>query len=348
MIKKLIPLAALLLPVTALNMSCGFNASPAAPHVNSRYNNIAPAGFVAEWGGNGTGNGQFLNPSGIACNSAGSTLYVADFSANRVQAFDKTGKYLFQFGGAGAGNGQFQGPAGVALNSQASPSTVYVADSLNNRVEAFDPSGNFLVKWGAPGAGSGQFNFPNGVAVNSANGEVLVADTYNGRVDVFNASGTPVAQWTAFENAQGAAATFLAPRSVAVNTAGTLVFVTDMAQGEVGVLDGSGNPQTGFGSPGYGPGQFSVPNGAFGIAVNSAGVSVYVADFFYTVSAFCYVPQPYIPPGIYLQNIGSNGLGDSNPNNLGSLNGPSFLALDGQGYLYVSNYYDHVVDRFFP
>jgi DNA-binding beta-propeller fold protein YncE len=41
---------------------------------------------VAKWGGSGSGDGQFLGPSGITVDSSGS-IYVADTWNNRIQKF---------------------------------------------------------------------------------------------------------------------------------------------------------------------------------------------------------------------------------------------------------------------
>lgn len=55
-------------------------------------------------GATGSGNGQFLEPSGVATDSEGN-VWIADRGNNRIQKLDATGKYLDQAGSFGSGNG---------------------------------------------------------------------------------------------------------------------------------------------------------------------------------------------------------------------------------------------------
>src|SRR5262245_9461033 len=62
--------------------------------------------FVLQWGSQGTGDGQFNFPAGVAVNSAGQ-VYVADFGNHRIQKFDANGNFITQWGSQGTGDGQF-------------------------------------------------------------------------------------------------------------------------------------------------------------------------------------------------------------------------------------------------
>jgi len=52
---------------------------------------------VLRFGSGGSGDGQFSNPYGVACNSRGDIIVVENGN-NRVQVFDKAGKFLFNSG----------------------------------------------------------------------------------------------------------------------------------------------------------------------------------------------------------------------------------------------------------
>jgi len=61
---------------------------------------------VLQFGSPGSGDGQFGNPFGVACNSRGD-IVVVEYGNHLVQGFDKAGRFLFKFGSNGNGNGQF-------------------------------------------------------------------------------------------------------------------------------------------------------------------------------------------------------------------------------------------------
>ena len=81
----------------------------------------------------GSGNGQFSSPFGVAVDSSGN-LYVTDQQNNRVQKFTGDGKYVTQWGSKGSGPGQFNAPWGAAVDSSGN---IYVIDRGNARVQKF-------------------------------------------------------------------------------------------------------------------------------------------------------------------------------------------------------------------
>jgi tripartite motif-containing protein 71 len=133
--------------------------------------------FLLQFGGTGTGPGQFQLPSGITVDNTGN-VWVTDAILNRVQKFSSTGTFLLQFGSTGKAPGFLYQPYGIATDLVGN---VWVADTGNNRLQQFGPTGAFLQQYGGLGGGDGQFNTPVGIAIDVANG-ISVADTGNNRI----------------------------------------------------------------------------------------------------------------------------------------------------------------------
>lgn len=234
-------------------------------------------GFVAKWGSNGAGNGQFAEegPEGIATHAG--NVYVADRGSPlstgnfRVQKFTSTGGFITAWGGNGSGDTQFLGPRGLATDRAGS---VYVADYPTasfdfHRVKKYGTTGAFITKWGTFGIGDGQFREPNGVATD-ATGNVYVADSGNDRVQKFTSTGAFVTRWGSSGAGNGA---FQYPCGVAADSAGG-VYVTDADADNLQKFTSAGGFVTTWGGSGSGAGQFSDP---CGVATDALG-SVYVVD----------------------------------------------------------------------
>jgi serine/threonine protein kinase/DNA-binding beta-propeller fold protein YncE len=143
--------------------------------------------FDFKFGSNGSGDGQFRNPRGVAYDTNNNRIIVADTFNHRVQVFDSNGKFLFKFGSNGSGDGQFNYPYGVAYDPN--NNRIIVADTANHRVQVFDSNGKFLFKFGSPGNADTQSRNPRGVAYDPNNNRIIVANTDNYRIQVFDSNG---------------------------------------------------------------------------------------------------------------------------------------------------------------
>jgi len=107
--------------------------------------------FVKEFGSLGTDEGEFNDPIGLAYDTNGDLLYVADSDNDRIQIFEivdgntcPTGTveivngvcFVEEFGTSGTGNGNFDTPAGIALDT--TNDLLFVADSGNDRIQSFN------------------------------------------------------------------------------------------------------------------------------------------------------------------------------------------------------------------
>lgn len=175
----------------------------------------------AQYGGNGTGEGQFNQPTATAAGPNGS-VYVTDLENNQVQHLSVTGAVITKWGSFGTGDGQFDEPRGIAVGAGGD---VYVADSNNNRVQRFTSTGTYVSQWTATGGGGGPLSYPVDIDTDAA-GNLYVANGGEREIVVYQADGTYVSSFGQLgigdDNAD-----FQFPAGIAVDPSGSPIYVTD-------------------------------------------------------------------------------------------------------------------------
>jgi len=268
--------------------------------------------FLATFGSQGGGGGQFFDPEAVAVDRNGN-VFVADSGNHRIEKFSDSGDFLLQWGSMGEATGQFQTPDGLAVDAAGS---VYVADLNNNRIQKFDNNGTFVTTWGEAGSGDGQFSGPVGVAID-AQGNVLVADRFNNRVQTFTSSGSFVAKWGTAGQGDGQ---FSNPVGVAVDR-DTNVYVADFFNDRIQKFTSTGMFLGKWGGTGSGDAQFI---GARAVAVTSGGVILAIDDGNDRVEAFT-------DSGGFLTSWGGPG------NHDGQFNSATALAVAPNGSVWVTD-----------
>jgi hypothetical protein len=71
--------------------------------------------FIAKFGSQDSGNGQFNNPEFVATDKQGN-IYVSGCDNHRIQIFDSNGQWLKSIGSKGSGNDQFNCTTGIAFS----------------------------------------------------------------------------------------------------------------------------------------------------------------------------------------------------------------------------------------
>ncbi|NIN67866.1 MAG: PQQ-binding-like beta-propeller repeat protein [Anaerolineae bacterium] len=246
-------------------------------------------------GRQGSGDGEFINPQGLALDGEGN-LYVADTGNSRVQVFDAEGNFFMtiadqrftgpryvavddvgrvyvtdaaervhvfngrgdpvqSFGQAGSLPSQFTGVADLAVDTAGE---LYVVDGGNSRVQKFSLLSGLLFTLGDEGEAAELLDRPEGIGLDSE-GNVHVADAGNRRIQEYSPGGTYIRSIAGEVNA---------PRDVALDIQGNL-YVSDGGQKLVQILDGQGQLLMEVGK-----GRLDDP---WGIAVDGQG-RIFVAD----------------------------------------------------------------------
>jgi len=251
---------------------------------------------------------RFSDPDDIVSNPAGDRWYISDPGSNTIRVYNGTTGTLSTLAGAantpGSTDGplamaRFGSPAGLALNS--ATNTLYVSDTQLHVIRAIDlsagvvstlagdanaatPSGN--VDGVGPAA---RFNSPRRIVLSPSGQTLYVADASNRVIRAISIATQAVTRLAGTGTAgtvNGAllAAQFRTPAGLAINPAGTTLYVSDSAANTVRAIDLMG----GMVSTLAGTDNTAGPtDGAFATALfrspvalslGAAGTALYVSD----------------------------------------------------------------------
>jgi len=343
-----------------------------ADYYNCRIRKVAAGtGIITTLAGNGTpgysgDNGaatsaSLYQPNGVAVDSAGN-IYIADsgnycirkvaVGTGIITTMAGNGTQGYSGDNGAATSASLHQPIGVAVDSAGN---IYIADSVNARIRKVAAgtgiittvAGNGTVGYsGDNGAAtSASLYGPSGVAVDSA-GNIYIADSGNycirkvaagtGIITTMAGNGT---QGYSGDNGAATSASLHQPIGVAMDSAGN-IYIADAANNRIRkVTAGTGIIITvvGNGTQGY-----SGDNGAAtsasldypeGVAVDSAG-NIYIAD-----SVNLRIRKVAAGTGI-ITTVAGNGTyeysGDKGAATSSSLNGPSGVAVDSAGNIYIA------------
>ncbi|KAI6657863.1 hypothetical protein LOD99_605 [Oopsacas minuta] len=125
----------------------------------------------------GTGNGELINPRGIAVDRASNELYICDKSNSRIQVLNTEGKYLRSFG-----TDHLKEPYSICLSKE----EVFVTDQAKESLVKFSLGGQFLKETGSRGYTAGRFKTISGLCHEA--GLIYVCDCNIQRIQIFDSN----------------------------------------------------------------------------------------------------------------------------------------------------------------
>jgi sugar lactone lactonase YvrE len=339
-----------------LALVCFFSAcSKKSPFPTStRYNDSTGTG--SDTSGNDS-TASFNAPTGLAVDAAGN-IYVADYGNNKIRKISIAGvvSTLAGSGNQGSVNGPgnlatFNGPTGVAVDGVGN---VYVADQNNNQIRAISATGVVSTLAGSDSTGVqdglgalAYFFAPSGVATD-AQGNVYVADAGNNNIRMI----TPGGQTTTIagnnnpgtQNGAALSATFNNPTGITIDAAGN-IYIADMLSNQIRKLSGGvvstlagGDTTASINGVGTAA-SFFFPNS---VAVDGGG-NVYVTEYATDLV------RKITPDGTVTTFAGSGQPGQADSTGTAaSFNGPSGVAVDGAGNVYIADTFNNVIRKITP
>jgi len=334
-----------------LNLQAQNNGSNAGSSVTLPVNSVyAVSTFAGSTAGNADGTGtaaSFLRPDGVAFGKDGN-IYVADSANSSIRKISLSG-VVTTLPGAHA---QINSPYGVDADSAGN---VYVANAGGNNIIKITSAGVVTTLAGsgtasnANGTGTGaSFNSPGGVAVDST-GNVYVGDTGNNLIRKITSAGvvTTLAGSGAAGslNGTGLAASFNAPNGLVLDSSGN-VYVAERGGNLIRKISPTGVVTTlaGTGTSGNANGTATVATFNFptGVALDSNG-NVYVADNANNLI------RKITSAGVVTTLAGSATSGSANgTGGNASFSGPSGVAVDSKGNVYVSDLGNNLIRELMP
>jgi sugar lactone lactonase YvrE len=295
-------------------------------------------------GGNGTNDGagsaaRFSQPFGVAVDGLG-TVYVADAGNAMIRKITTAG-VVTTLGFIGYPNF----PTGVSVDGAGN---IYTADQFSRTIFKISSTGVWSVFAGGFG---GDFFAPTGVAVDAV-GNVYVADRGNSTICKIGRSGmvtTLAGSVGSFGSADGPGneARFSAPSGVAIDGSGN-VYVADTGNNTIRMIAPTGEVTTIAGTVGSAGSIDGTRNVALfdqptGVAADGLG-NVFVAD------TGNHTIRKISDSGSVTTIAGSAGFIGSN-DGVGSsvrFDGPSGVAVDSAGNLYVADTYSNTIRKGVP
>lgn len=336
-------------------LTSNISKTPTSRDAVGQVTTLAGSGSPGVEDNNGT-EASFSEPFGIAIDAHSNVIVAEGGQGNRIRIITPQGAVQTIAGseegfadGRGA-SAHFNTPSAIAIDKR---SNIFVADTSNNRIRKISSEGVVSTVAGSSDAGyrdgpadQAQFDSPVGVAVDKE-GNIVVADTYNDRIRKISAGGDVStiagAGLPGLADGQSDVALFDTPCGVAVDGQGN-IFVADTGNDAIRKITPQGDVSTITGaSQNNGTSQENNPE-----LDRPVGITVTHDGFLFVVSQGDGKIHRITPEGEIAEFAGRSSGFRNGTGRAARLNGPSGIAVDREGNLYVADTENYLVRKIAP
>ncbi len=328
-----------------------FKTNASAAIITTNVTTIAGSTTTGKTDGPGA-SALFDGPEALAFNPATGNLYIGDTFNNSIRTMTTTGTVATLTNGTlGFANGPlasalFYGPKGFAFDAQGN---TFVADMGNSTIRKITPGGVVSTFTGLtlPGYVDGdatvaRFNNPAAIAVD-ASGNVYIADRSNNVVRkatsagvVGSLAGYPGNPGAGFLDATGANAKFKTLAGIAINAAGTKLYVADRDNYAIRVINLTDGAVTTLAGGTSFPGLIGSPAA---LAIDAQD-NLFFTDQRGRIFEITAAGVLYKLAGALNTSGNVNGAGTA-----ARFNNPQGIAKDAQGNVYVADYGNNTIRK---
>lgn len=211
--------------------------------------------YTAQFGSEGSGDGNFVMPAGVSLAPDELTLWVADAFNHRISVWtrptDTSTEWspIARFGSNGTGRRNFKFPTRVVVS--ADTLTAWVSDSLNSRIsiwsrqDAQSTTWTPLSRFGRSGRGPSQFRFPADIKVSADTLTAWVVDQENQRIAIWTRADATSTEWSPHDHLRSIGRGeqgFGVLTSVALSADEKLMWVADSNRSRISVWKAAAAP----------------------------------------------------------------------------------------------------------
>ena len=196
-----------------------------------KFDNVTVIGKI------GNEDGQFLLPYGSTFYE--NKLFITDCTNNKINIFNKKGRYFYSFGEFGFNTGFLNGVSDIQIHDD----IITITEAKNHRISTYTLDGNFIESYGSyaavpnkPYTKLGRFNTPIGIDINDRN--LIISDHLNDRIQSMNIDSGKI-NWVSY-NKKDDVFDWKEPYYIKVDHKRKLIFISNRTRNNIGVLNFNG------------------------------------------------------------------------------------------------------------